>query len=109
MKYGIVIRYEFDRSWLQLDRDERNVQEEVFQQQIVGPFADRLTVQHFDAEAFATGFSDFLFVTTEDLRAYYFFIEKLRDSDFIARGWVRIHDITIGLENGYREYERDAS
>lgn len=107
MKYCIVVRYEFGRSWLQLDRAERNIHEQSFQNEIIKPFAGKLSVRHFDAEAFASEFSDFLLITTEDLPAYYYFIEKLRDSDFVARGWARIHDITIGIEDGYREYERD--
>ena len=107
MKYGIVIRYQFDPSWLRLSRDERNRYEEIFQKDIVGPYADRLTVRHFDAEAFATDYSDFLLIETDDLKAYYFFIEGLRDSDFIAHGWVRIHDITIGVPDGYKEYEKE--
>ncbi|MEV5339368.1 darcynin family protein [Streptomyces sp. NPDC052676] len=107
MKYGIVIRYEFDTAWLRLGRDERNAKEEVFQKEIVGPFADRLSVRHFDAEAFAADYSDFLIVETDDLKSYYYFIEKLRDSEFVARGWVRIKDISIGLQDGYKEYEKE--
>jgi hypothetical protein len=107
MKYGIVIRYEFDPSWLQLSREQRGAKEEVFQKEIVGPFADKLSVRHFDAEAFATDYSDFLFVETDDIKAYYYFIEKLRDSEFIAQGWVRLRDISIGLQDGYKEYEND--
>ncbi|CAM3660646.1 darcynin family protein [Nocardiopsis rhodophaea] len=107
MKYGIVIRYEFAPAWLRLTRDERNAQGQVFQKEIVAPFADRLSVRHFDAEAFNAGFSDFLFVETDDLNAYYYFIERLRDSDFIAHEWVRIDDITIGIQDGFKEYEND--
>ncbi|WP_369392356.1 darcynin family protein [Streptomyces sp. CG1] len=107
MKYGIVIRYEFDLAWLQLSRDQRRAKEEVFQKEIVGPFADKMSVRHFDAEAFATNYSDFLFVETDDIKTYYYFIEKLRDSEFIARGWVRLRDISIGLQDGYKEYEND--
>ncbi|MCX4827777.1 hypothetical protein OG785_20005 [Streptomyces sp. NBC_00006] len=107
MKYGIVIRYEFDASWLRLSREQRGEKEQVFQKEIVGPFADRMSVRHFDAEAFATDYSDFLFVETDDIKTYYFFIEKLRDSEFIAEGWVRLRDISIGLQDGYKEYEND--
>lgn len=107
MKYAIIVRYEFDRSWLQLSRDERNEHEQAFQKDIVGPFADQIAVRHFDSEAFAVGYSDFLIIETEDLKPYYYFIEALRDSAFIAQGWVRIRDISIGLEDGYKEYERD--
>ncbi|MFJ9105822.1 darcynin family protein [Streptomyces sp. LUP47B] len=107
MKYGIVIRYEFDRSWLQLSREQRGAKEEVFQKEIVGPFADKMSVRHFDAEAFATNYSDFLLVETDDIKTYYYFIEKLRDSEFIAQGWVHLRDISIGLQDGYKEYEND--
>ena len=105
MKFAIIVRYEMDLSWLRLSREERTVQEKAFQKDTVGPFTDRLSVRHFDAEAFAAAYSDFLLIETEDLEAYYFFIEKLRDSDLIARGWVRLHDITIGIPDGYKEYE----
>lgn len=107
MRYAIVIRYEFDRAWLQLDRATRAAHRERFEREIVAPFAGRLSVRHFDAEAFATGYSDVLLIETEDLDTYYFFVEKLRDSDLIARGWVRLHDITIGIEDGYRAYEQE--
>lgn len=107
MKYGIVIRYQFDPSWLRLSREERNKYEEVFQKDIVAPYADRLTVRHFDAEAFAADYSDFLLIETKDLKAYYYFVEGLRDSEFIAKGWVRIHDITVGVPDGYKEYEKE--
>ncbi|MET7903013.1 darcynin family protein [Streptomyces sp. NPDC005355] len=109
MKYGIVIRYEFDTSWLRLSREERNQKEDLFQKEIVGPFVDQLSVRHFDAEAFSTSYSDFLFVETDDLKSYYYFIEKLRDSEFIAHGWVHLRDISIGLQDGYKEYENDNS
>ncbi|MEZ0092831.1 darcynin family protein [Streptacidiphilus sp. EB129] len=107
MKYAIIIRYEFDPSWLRLTRDERGRREEAFQKDIVGPGVDKMSVRHFDAEAFSAAFSDFLLVETEDLQAYYYFIERLRDSDFVAQGWVRIKDISIGIQDGYKEYEHD--
>jgi Darcynin, domain of unknown function len=106
MKFAIIVRYEFDLSWLRLSREERHAKGEILQD-ILGPFTDRLSVRHFDAEAFSTAYSDFLLIETDDLAAYYFFIEKLRDSDLIASGWVRLYDITIGIPDGYKEYEKD--
>lgn len=105
MRYHIVIRYSFDRNWLKLDRDERHKNEEIFQRDIVGPYADRLSVQHCDAEAFAAAYTDFLLITTDDLTAYYYFIETLRDSAFVTEGWLEIFDITIGIVDGYKEFE----
>jgi hypothetical protein len=108
MRYAIIIRCEFSLAWLRLGRDERHAYDQVFQREVVGPFTDRLSVRHFDAEAFAAGYSDFLLIETDDLRAYYFFIEKVRDSAFIAQGWARILDISIGIQDGYKEYEKEA-
>lgn len=107
MKYLIVVKYTFSTQWLRMARTEREKHEQVFRAGVVAPFADRLTVRHFDAEAFCADHSDFLVVETEDLRAYYYFIERLRDSDIIANGWAKITDISMGIEDGYKEYARD--
>ncbi len=55
---------------------------------------------------FAADHSDVLVVETEDIDTYYYFVEKLRDSDVIANGWAEITDISIGMEDGYKEYAR---
>ena len=31
----------------------------------------------------------------------------LRDSEFIAQSWLRLRDISIGLQDGYKDYEND--
>jgi hypothetical protein len=69
-------------------------------------FTDRMSVRNFEAETFSTAHWDFLLIETDDLKAYSFFSEDLRDSDFTARGWVRLHDITFGVPDGYMEYEK---
>lgn len=107
MKYLIVIKYVFSTEWLRMSPTEREKHERKFRGGTVAPFADRLTVRHFDAEAFAADHSDFLVVETEDLDTYYYFVEKLRDSDIIANDWAKITEISIGIEDGYKEYARD--
>lgn len=107
VKYLIVIKYVFSTEWLRMSRTTREEHEREFREGTVAPFADHLTVRHFDAEAFAADHSDFLVVETEGLGVYYHFVEKLRDSDIIAHGWARITDISIGIEDGYKEYARE--
>lgn len=105
MKYGIFIGYTFTPAWLRKSGKER----EQFQQEHIAPliakYADRVTVQHYDAEAFSAQPTDFAFVTTEDLRAYYFFVEELRDSPLFADGYAQINVIHVGMADGYRQFE----
>lgn len=107
MKYLIVIKYVFSTDWLRMSPTEREEHERNFRAGTVAPFANHLTVRHFDAEAFAADHSDFLLVETEDLDTYYHFVEKLRDSDIITNDWARITDISLGIEDGYKEYARN--
>jgi hypothetical protein len=80
LRYGIFLGYSFTPAWLAMPRTER----EQFQAEHIAPllakYAGRLSIQHYDAEAFSTDPTDFAVITTDDLQAYYFFIEELRDS-----------------------------
>ncbi|MFB7111120.1 darcynin family protein [Streptomyces sp. NPDC056291] len=107
MDYGIFIGYTFTPAWLALSGKER----EAFQAEHIAPviakYADRLSVQHYDAEAFSAHPTDFAFVRTADLRAYYFFIEELRDSPLFSQGYARIDTIHVGMADGYRQFEEE--
>lgn len=61
-------------------------------------YADRVTARFFDAEAFNGRFSDFAVLETEDLGAYYFLIEALRDTPVIAEGYLTFSDVFLGVE-----------
>lgn len=100
MKYCIIIRYDFDVSWLQLNREARDQYKRSFKEKI-SEAAGVLTIRHFEAQAFSADFSDFILVETENLQAYYYFIERLRDSNFITQGWAYLKDISIGIQDGY--------
>ena len=82
---------------------------EQFQAEHIAPllakYADRLSIQHYDAEAFSTDPTDFAIITTDDLQSYYFFIEELRDSPLIASGLAQFRAIHIGLADGYRHFQ----
>ena len=107
MKYGIFLGYTFTTAWLAKDWQER----EAFQTEHVNPliakYADRISVQHYDAEAFSTDPTDFAFLTTDDLTAYYYFMEELRDSPLFTQGYATLRVIHVGLADGYRQFEKD--
>lgn len=104
MKYGIFIGYTFTAAWLSKSWEER----ERFQQEHLNPliakYGDRLSLQHYDAEAFSADPTDFAFVTTDDLKAYYYFMEELRDSPLFTQGLAQIKVIHVGLADGYRQF-----
>ncbi|MFI9254488.1 darcynin family protein [Streptomyces sp. NPDC053069] len=107
MKYGIFIGYTFSPAWLAKSWDER----EQFQQEHLAPlyakYTGRLSIQQYDAEAFSASPTDFAFIETEDLTAYYFFIEELRDTPLFAQGLARIDVIHVGLADGYRHFAQE--
>ncbi|HBS41368.1 MAG TPA: hypothetical protein DEA26_01720 [Oceanospirillales bacterium] len=104
MEYTILIRYRFDRSWLQLSRAARQDFEETHIQPLFARYSDQVQARFFDAEAFHVEFTDFMLLTTKDLQAYYFLMEEIRDSALVAEGYIHFTDISIGIEDGYKEF-----
>ncbi|MEU2712085.1 darcynin family protein [Streptomyces sp. NPDC007205] len=105
MKTTIVLTYTFTPAWLALSREERNAMAATHIQPVFAKYADRVPARFFDAEAFTTAFSDFALLETEDLQAYYFLIEELRDSPLIAQGYLVMNDIFMGIEAGFHAFE----
>ncbi|MEE4420553.1 darcynin family protein [Streptomyces bugieae] len=106
MPYMIILGYSFSPQWLALDRAERRRLKDAHIGPIAARYADRVRMRFFDAEAFQTQFSDFALLETEDLQAYYFLVEELRDTPLISQGYLTIKDIFLGVEDGHQAYER---
>ncbi|MFG2180570.1 darcynin family protein [Streptomyces abikoensis] len=106
MKYGIVLTYTVTERWLALSREQRNAMREAHLEPAFAAYADRVRARFFDAEAFSGRFSDFVVLETEDLGAYYFLIEALRDTPVIAEGYLTFGEIFLGVEDGFQAYER---
>jgi hypothetical protein len=104
VSYGIFIGYTFTSRWLAMDVEAR----ERFQAEHLGPilakYADRVTAQHFDAEAFSARPTDFMFLRTDDLGAYYFLIEELRETPLFSDELAEIDVIHVGIADGYRSF-----
>lgn len=108
MKYTIVITYAFSAEWLKKNWRERSDYEATHIAPILAEYADRVSVRLFDAEAFSAEHSDFLIIETADMKDYYFFIEALRESQIFKDGLVTFKQIVMGIEDGFRAYEREA-
>ncbi|MCC2274144.1 hypothetical protein LKL35_01615 [Streptomyces sp. ET3-23] len=106
MKYGIVLTYTVTPRWLALAREERNAMRSAHLEPVFAAYADRVTARFFDAEAFNGRFSDFVVLETEDLGAYYFLVEALRDTPVISEGYLAFGEIFLGVEDGFQAYER---
>ncbi|GAA0402001.1 darcynin family protein [Streptomyces luteireticuli] len=106
MKYGIVLTYTVTERWLALSREERNAMREAHLEPAFAAHADRVRARFFDAEAFSGRISDFVVLETEDLGAYYFLIEALRDTPVVAGGYLTFGEIFLGVEDGFHRYEQ---
>lgn len=107
MKYTIVMTYTYAAEWLQKTREQREAFNDEYLNPIFGKYGKTVKVRFFDAEAFVARFSDFVIFETEDLKQYYFLIEELRDSPLFAQRLAKIEDLFMGIEGGYREFERN--
>ena len=66
------------------------------------PRASRL----FDAEAFSARCSDILMIETDDLAAYGFLIDALRDTAFFGQPYFEVVEVIPALEDGHVAYDR---
>ena len=60
----------------------------------------------FDAEAFSARCSDILMVETDDLAAYGYLIDALRDTAFFGKPYFEVVEVIPALEDGHVAYDR---
>lgn len=101
--FTIFVLLKTTTAWLRLERSERNkIADDVFSQL----FQDEsITLRMFDAEAFTTKCTDVAMFQTEDMKQYYFLIERLRDSILITHPYFEIIEIIPTIEDGFRLFE----
>jgi hypothetical protein len=107
--YTIVVCYDFAKEWLDKSREQRKAFETDHVAPILMKYAGRLKRRAYDAESFTTEFSDFMLIETDDLPAYYFMIEELRQSPLFTQGLASIKKIFMGIEDGYHTFEKAAA
>ncbi|MBY0572732.1 MAG: hypothetical protein K2P84_03540 [Undibacterium sp.] len=102
--FTIFLHVRATSNWLSLSRQQRAT---IFDQHVQQPIqaSPALRMRYFDAEAFHARVSDVILIETEDLKAYYFFIENLKDSPIFSEQFFTLIDIIPSIENGFLEYE----
>jgi hypothetical protein len=101
--YTIFMALRARPEWLRLSREERSdIAEKAMATALDGL---PVRIRHFDAEAFSAVCSDVSLFETDDLEAYYFAIERLRDSAIFSKPYFEVVAIIPAMENGYRNFE----
>lgn len=102
-RWAIFVHLRTTPAWLALPRAERG--------RIAGAaFAaalpdDRVSLRYFDAEAFSGRCTDVAMFETTDLAAYYFAIERLRDSPLFTTPYFEVAEIIPTIEDGFQAFE----
>jgi hypothetical protein len=105
MQYTVFVLYRALPAWLALSRSQREAFFARKAAPILAKYEAEVEVRLFDAEAFHAQVSDVMTITCNDLRAYYFFMEALRDTELFSKPYIELKDVIISLENGFRQYE----
>ncbi|GCE49981.1 darcynin-like uncharacterized protein [Thermosporothrix hazakensis] len=109
MNYSVFVLMTAAPAWLSLSREQRNDMVANTLEPLLREFGATVRVRLFDAEAFTARCSDVMMLETEDLKSYYYFIEKLRDTALIAHPYFIVNDIIPAIENGFRTFEAETS
>ena len=71
-------------------------------------YSQYVQVRFFDAEALpGKDYTDFAVCETEDLRQYHYMWEEVRDSLPYTKGFMKIKEVVMGMENAFQSYESD--
>lgn len=109
MDFRIIVRYSYSPNWLRVPQAERFEIEQREMLPLISRYADTLRVRFFNSGLSTTEASGFMIIETQDLKAYYYFIEGVRDSSFIADERITIDRFDIGIEDGFIGYENDST
>lgn len=109
MKYSIFVLMTATPAWLSLRREQRNEIVASRMEPLLREYGATLRMRLFDAEAFTARCSDIMLLETEDLKHYYYFMEKLRDTELIAHPYFIVNEILPAIENGFRVFEAESA
>jgi Darcynin, domain of unknown function len=90
-------------AWLALSREDRQkIVEPAFAKAM--PEGGGVTMRYFDADAFHADFTDVAMFEATDPKAYYYALERLRDTPLFAVPYFEITQIVQTIEDGYRAF-----
>ncbi|MHC1479167.1 darcynin family protein [Frateuria aurantia] len=105
--YTIFVLLKTLPAWLTLPRAQRHaVADAAFAEALVD---GQVHVRHFDAEAFSAVCTDVAVFETEQLTAFYFVMERLRDSPLFAHPYFELVQIIPSIADGFHLFEAHAA
>lgn len=106
MNHIFIVLVEFYPSWLALSREERRSKADELQA-IISKYPE-VKVRFFDAEALpGKDFTDIIFCETSNVQKYHYMWEELRDHPVYTKGYMKIKDVIMGMEEAYKAFEQD--
>ncbi|WDM23719.1 darcynin family protein [Paenibacillus polymyxa] len=107
MRYMMIVLLEFYPTWLALPREERRKHAGALQATIQ-KYSEHVQVRFFDAEALpGKDYTDFVVCETKDMKQYHYMWEEIRDSEAYTKGYMKIKDVVMGMENAFQSYESE--
>lgn len=107
-KYTFFVHMNATRAWLALSREERSNYFDILKAEIFSLYP-AVAVRFYDVEAFSSLCSDIAVYETDQIEAYYFLIDALRDSKVYSIPYFEIVNIFPSIENGFLAYEESLS
>ncbi|NVK33239.1 MAG: Darcynin 2 [Rhodobacteraceae bacterium] len=98
-----IVYLNVEPAWLALSREKRRSFAEM-----IGDILSRhpdVSFSWFDADALSGKCSDFAVCRFFDMRAYHHLWEELKDTEIFTHPYARIADVSLGIENGFQDYE----
>jgi hypothetical protein len=90
--------------WLVMNKEYRANMFKQFLFPLMASYSDHIHFKVFNAEAFHAHVSDFFVVETGNIEKYYEFLQDLKGTKFFASESFELHDIVVGAENGFRQF-----
>ncbi len=104
LRYSIFVCLRALPAWLALPRWRRSeIGETAMSDALKG---SPVRLRYFDAEAYSAYCSDISVFETDDLTAYYFVMERLRDTPLFTTPYFELVQIIPAIEDGFRHFEQ---
>lgn len=104
MKWTIFVIMTATPQWLALSMEDRDtIANDCLKQALVD---DRVTMRFYDAEAFSGTCSDIAVFETTDMQAYYFVMERLRNTALMSKPYFEVVNIIPAIEDGFQIFQQ---
>lgn len=94
--YCFVVSIKANPSWLTLDRGTRDGHWKIVSS-IVKQYAEQVSFQYYDSDAFYAHMSDMIICVTKDPLDYHHLWDRIKDTSVFCEGFYTITDVRSGI------------